>query len=115
MATRRLALLLFLALPVLSQSIGTRVQRAIRSMPEARNAHWGISVVNLKTGRVVYGYNSTRLFVPASNTKLFTTALALDRLGPDFIFKTLVRAESEPDASGVVRGLRRIDRKRLRR
>jgi D-alanyl-D-alanine carboxypeptidase/D-alanyl-D-alanine-endopeptidase (penicillin-binding protein 4) len=108
MATRRLALLLFLALPVLSQSLATRVQRAIRNVPEARNAHWGISVVSLKTGRLVYGYNSTRLFVPASNTKLFTTALALERLGPDFKFTTVVRADAEPDAAGVVRGVRLI-------
>jgi serine-type D-Ala-D-Ala carboxypeptidase/endopeptidase (penicillin-binding protein 4) len=55
----------------------------------------GIHVVDLASGKTVYRHNEDRLFLPASNLKLFTTALALDRLGPDYRFVTrLVREPS---------------------
>ena len=55
----------------------------------------GIHVVDLASGRTLYRRNEDRLFLPASNLKLLTTALALDRLGPDYRFVTrLVRQPS---------------------
>jgi D-alanyl-D-alanine carboxypeptidase len=42
----------------------------------APGASWGVQVVSLKTGAVWFETNATRLFVPASNSKLFTVALA---------------------------------------
>ena len=45
---------------------------------------------------------------PASNTKLFTVALALDRLGPDFRFETRVLADTPPDSEGRIRGAVRL-------
>ena len=55
----------------------------------------GIHVVDLASGKTLYRRNDDRLFLPASNLKLFTTALALDRLGPDYRFLTrLVREPS---------------------
>jgi len=50
----------------------------------------GIHVVELATGKTIYHLNENRLFLPASNMKLFTTALALLRLGPDRRFTTQV-------------------------
>lgn len=41
---------------------------------------------------------------PASNAKLFSTALALNRLGPDFTYQTRVFAPAAPDASGRITG-----------
>ena len=43
----------------------------------ARAAFWGIQVIDLGTGKTLYEQNPDRFFIPASNTKLFTTALAL--------------------------------------
>jgi len=55
----------------------------------------GIQVVDLKSGSALYSRNADRLFLPASNMKLFTAALALERLGPDYRLTThLVRARS---------------------
>jgi len=55
----------------------------------------GIHVVDLASGKTLYRRNEDRLFLPASNLKLFTTALALDRLGSDYRFVTrLVREPS---------------------
>jgi D-alanyl-D-alanine carboxypeptidase/D-alanyl-D-alanine-endopeptidase (penicillin-binding protein 4) len=41
---------------------------------------------------------------PASNAKMYTTSLALDRLGPDFRIKTSIYAHAKPDAEGTVHG-----------
>jgi D-alanyl-D-alanine carboxypeptidase/D-alanyl-D-alanine-endopeptidase (penicillin-binding protein 4) len=62
--------------------------------PVAR-ASVGIHVVDLKTGAALYSRNADRLFLPASNMKLFTAALALERLGPEYRLNTrLFRAPS---------------------
>src|SRR5450432_406108 len=44
----------------------------------------GVYVVDVQTGRVLYSYGEDRQLNPASNTKLVSTATALDLLGPDF-------------------------------
>ncbi len=62
----------------------------ILSAPVAKEAFWGIEVRDLKTDKIVYSQNADHLFVPASNTKLFTTAMALTRLGPGYRFHTRV-------------------------
>jgi len=55
-------------------------------------------------GQILYETNSHRPFVPASNTKAFTTALALDRLGGDYRIKTSWLARQPPGRNGVLAG-----------
>jgi serine-type D-Ala-D-Ala carboxypeptidase/endopeptidase (penicillin-binding protein 4) len=56
--------------------------------PNFSNAHWGITVQSLETGQYIFRRNDTRSFIPASNQKLFTSAMALSTLGPDFSYTT---------------------------
>jgi D-alanyl-D-alanine carboxypeptidase/D-alanyl-D-alanine-endopeptidase (penicillin-binding protein 4) len=56
----------------------------------------GASVVNVKTGHVVFSHNGDQLINPASVTKMFTTASALSLLHPDFRFKTEVYTRKQP-------------------
>ena len=65
---------------------------------------WGLLVADAKTGEVLFEQNADRYFVPASNMKLFTTALALARLGPDFRFRTTLEALASPSKDGKVNG-----------
>jgi D-alanyl-D-alanine carboxypeptidase/D-alanyl-D-alanine-endopeptidase (penicillin-binding protein 4) len=44
--------------------------------------NWGILVESLSDGQVLYSHNADKYFIPASNTKLFTTAAALQKLNP---------------------------------
>jgi serine-type D-Ala-D-Ala carboxypeptidase/endopeptidase (penicillin-binding protein 4) len=65
---------------------------------------WGLLVADAKTGQVLFEQNADRYFVPASNMKLFTTALALAKLGPDFRFRTTLEALASPEKDGKLKG-----------
>ena len=72
--------------------------------PRFENAFWGIEVVSLGTGRTLFEHNAHKFFQPASNAKLFTAALVLDRLGPDHRIRTSVMAHARPDEQGCISG-----------
>jgi len=63
--------------------------------PNLANAHIGLYIERVNDGRIIYKQNEYRLFVPASNQKLYTSACALDKLGPDFRFETAFYARGE--------------------
>lgn len=58
-------------------------------------AQIGIYIELLNNGEILYDLNSEKLFIPASNQKLFTSAVALEELGPDFQFRTEFYKEGE--------------------
>lgn len=60
--------------------------------PNFSNAVWGVLVKSLKTGEIIYKRNSDKLFNPASNIKLFTSAAALKLLGPNYVYQTNILA-----------------------
>lgn len=71
----------------------SKLQDAVRSVidqPKYRSAHWGLYVVDAKTGTVLLDHQSEKLFAPASCTKLFSVAAAFEQLGADYRFKTRV-------------------------
>ena len=65
---------------------------------------WGVLVSDAATGEVLYARNADAYFMPASNAKLFTTALALATLGPDYRVRTTVASDGPMDANGVLGG-----------
>ncbi len=71
--------------------------------PRYENAVWSIVVEELGTGKRLYSRLPDLSLMPASNTKLYTTAAALDQLGPDFRFETLVFANG-PISEGTLHG-----------
>lgn len=88
------------------KSARARIAKVITDTIEAApyaGAFWGIEVTNLRTGRRLFRHNANRLFTPASNVKLLTTAAALKRLGPDFRYKTAVYVNG-PVRNGVLHG-----------
>ena len=84
--------------------LGKRVNALISASPVARNAFWGIEVRDLQTNAIVFRLNERHFFIPASNTKLFTTALALTKLGAAFQVQTLVTSTAQPDSQGLITG-----------
>src|SRR5882724_9205430 len=65
--------------------------------------HWGILVVDAKTGKTLYERNADQMFCPASVTKLYSTAAALSDLGADYRFQTPVVRRGEV-RDGTLRG-----------
>lgn len=61
---------------------------ALIDQPRFAHASWGISVVSLDSGRTLYAHRADRLGEPASTAKLFTAAVCLATLGPDYRFPT---------------------------
>jgi D-alanyl-D-alanine carboxypeptidase/D-alanyl-D-alanine-endopeptidase (penicillin-binding protein 4) len=105
-ALRIIGLLWLLVSPgllVWASSLATEIDELL-DRPIARQAFWGIKVVDLGSGQILYEHNSEKLFVPASNAKLFSTALALARLGPDYQFTTSVVSDAAPTLDGVLAG-----------
>ncbi len=77
---------------------------AILTEPEAVHGFWGIQVVSLSSGKVLFEQNADKLFTPASITKLFTTSAVLALIGPDYRFKTTVETAGIVDKHGRVTG-----------
>jgi len=67
------------------------------------NAIWAVRILRTADGHPVYDRNGYTSLVPASNTKLYTTAAALDQLGPEFRYRTALFADG-PVEDGVLRG-----------
>ena len=83
--------------------LGREIDQLIDS-GELASARWGVCVISLKDNRVFYERNAEKLFTPASNMKLFPTAVALELLGADYRWRTSVYAGTSPDAGGTVNG-----------
>src|SRR5688572_10019979 len=74
------------------------------TQPHFKTTHFGWLFVDLKTGEVVLERSSEKLFVPASTTKLFSTAAALDALGADYRFRTPIYRRGNVNDAGQLDG-----------
>ena len=69
----------------------------ITSRSSLAGVRWGILVQRLGTGtdrQTLFARNASKLFIPASNNKLLTTAAALKALGAQYRFHTAVYGSS---------------------
>ena len=67
----------------------SHVQQLI-DQPKWESALWGVHIVSLKDGKVLFSSNARKRFLPASNMKLLIGAAALDAFGAGFRFETPV-------------------------
>ena len=72
--------------------------------PRFSGALWGVKIVSLDSGKIIFEHHADRLMSPASNSKLYPGALALDRLGADYDIVTPILATAKPDADGTIHG-----------
>jgi serine-type D-Ala-D-Ala carboxypeptidase/endopeptidase (penicillin-binding protein 4) len=80
-----------------------RVEKLVGATPVDKG-EWGLLVADAVSGDTLYEKNADKYFVPASNMKLLTTALALDTLGPDYRFRTTIETNGKPAAGGKLVG-----------
>ncbi len=88
------------------ETIQTKISQYLRR-PGIRSTDWGIEVVDANreaNRRVLFEVNPDKPFRPASVLKVLTTATALEKLGPDFRFRTSVYANGELQSDGTLSG-----------
>lgn len=69
-----------------------------------RLSRWALLVADRATGEVVHDLNGGDLVIPASTTKLFAAAAALDAYGTDYRFETPVYRRGRVGPRGELRG-----------
>lgn len=85
------------------KALAARIEKVL-SQPDIARGMWGIDVVSVAKGNVLYEQNAEKLFTPASNTKLFTTAAVMALIGPDYKFHTTVESSGTVDKYGRLNG-----------
>ena len=85
------------------RALDANVDIALASGKAVRGAHVGIFAIDARDGRVLYERNQDDAFQPASTFKLLVGSAALEKLGPDFRFRTDVIANGDV-ANGVLQG-----------
>jgi serine-type D-Ala-D-Ala carboxypeptidase/endopeptidase (penicillin-binding protein 4) len=73
--------------PTAADRLASAVEQQVR-VGERVVAALGVEVIDVETGDEVYAHLPDNPRILASNTKLFTTAAALDALGPGYFFET---------------------------
>lgn len=82
--------------------LGQQLDAAIAASPQLITAQVGATVVDVRTGNILWAHQADRPLNLASVTKVLTAAAALDVLGPGFRWRTSVLAETlDPDSGSV--------------
>jgi serine-type D-Ala-D-Ala carboxypeptidase/endopeptidase (penicillin-binding protein 4) len=69
-----------------------------------RHGTWGAMVVSLTRGDTLFSHGADVPMMPASTMKLFTAAVALEKLGPEHTFSTDVLRSGSLDDTGTLTG-----------
>lgn len=106
----RLFTIIFVGLSICTDGFSESIEQFKARLQEACThsrfdaAMLGVKVESLETGKLIYQQNADKLLKPASNGKLYSGALAIDRLGPDFKIRTSFYAAKPIDRFGTIRG-----------
>jgi PBP4 family serine-type D-alanyl-D-alanine carboxypeptidase len=74
------------------------------ALDAARGTSWSVYFATTKDCKEIVSYDKDRMAIPASVTKLWTSAAALDALGPEFRFRTTFYAAGALGGDGALQG-----------
>ena len=101
--------ILFLIVILLSQVFGSnkdiiknKIEEVLTKLPSTTNS--AILIYNPLTRDTIFQLHHTLSVIPASNTKLFTTAIALSILGGNYPLATKILTEDKNIKDGVING-----------
>jgi serine-type D-Ala-D-Ala carboxypeptidase/endopeptidase (penicillin-binding protein 4) len=112
MQTNRLKYLLTLSFIltagiVSAQSLSQKLETAITRLQEdsqCKYASVSLTVMDVKTGEVLFSANPDMGMATASTLKTITTITAMHVLGPDYRFKTSINLAGDPGKDGTYNG-----------
>lgn len=101
---RFLILFLIISVDLIPQSdlLKTKINHILSKLPSTTRA--GILIYDPITRDTLFALNDTESMIPASNTKLFTTAAALSYLGNDFETSTKFYTDDDDLKDGIING-----------
>jgi PBP4 family serine-type D-alanyl-D-alanine carboxypeptidase len=97
-------LFIFIPLSLLlgNNSLTSRIEKVVSLIPSSTIA--SVYILNATTNENVYAKNINNAMIPASNTKLFTTAAALNLLGTKYFISTNIFTDGEISTDGILEG-----------
>jgi D-alanyl-D-alanine carboxypeptidase/D-alanyl-D-alanine-endopeptidase (penicillin-binding protein 4) len=88
--------------PSSNEEIQSKIRRVLDALPASTNL--GILIYNPLLEDTIYSVNHTQSMIPASTTKLFTTATALEIMGSNYILSTQILADDMELSDSVLNG-----------
>lgn len=92
------------AVPRPTPSLADRLAAIAKKAPVRPKSEYAVAVSRVGESKPLLLVNGEKPLILASTTKIFTTAAALDRLGPDYRFKTRLYRDGEVQADGTLAG-----------
>ena len=88
--------------PGFAQSIKTEIENILKNVP--RQCRYGVVIFNPMKEDTIYAHNVDAPLIPASNTKLFTTAVAVYYLGPEYRISTKFFIDAKDKSKSKLNG-----------
>ncbi|MGA7838039.1 MAG: D-alanyl-D-alanine carboxypeptidase, partial [Ignavibacteriaceae bacterium] len=98
-------LILFFTFQLFSQSddaVKKEIESILKKLPSTTKV--ALLIVKPLTQDTIFQLNHTRSMIPASNTKLFTTAASLSILGGDFVLSTKILSDDNDLSDSTING-----------
>lgn len=87
---------------ITASDLENRISNVIKTLPSSTKA--SVYIIDATTGDEIFEKNIDKSMIPASNTKLFTTAAALYLMGPKYEFETKILTNNPKVNEGVLEG-----------
>lgn len=77
---------------------------ALKADADLLHANWGFCIMDPKTGKIITSHDGEKSLMPASSMKLITTIAAINLIGEDYRYKTLIQYDGIIDKDSVLTG-----------
>jgi D-alanyl-D-alanine carboxypeptidase len=84
------------------EKVLNKIEELISEVPSGTRT--ALMIYNPLTEDTIISINASESMIPASNTKLFTTAVALELMGGDYLLSTRLMADDSDFSDGIIEG-----------
>jgi D-alanyl-D-alanine carboxypeptidase/D-alanyl-D-alanine-endopeptidase (penicillin-binding protein 4) len=84
------------------EKVLNKIEELISEVPSGTRT--AMMIYNPLTEDTIISINASKSMIPASNTKLFTTAVALELMGGDYLLSTRIMADDSDFSDGIIEG-----------